>query len=197
MEMVNVKLTQQEAKRLNLFHGKAVQEKAKNLKWWQVALVSAGVSILGGLTSGLSHKKEQKLYTKNLKQAPWAPPAWLFGPAWMVNNFVLLMGIQRLLNAKDMPEKKKLLRLQALIWGIFFSFNYIYFRKKSTALAAVWTMTDAVAAAASFLIAYRVDKKIAFSYLPLLLWTLFASTLADYQALKNPDQFLKTKALMN
>ena len=72
--------------------------KYANLKWWQIALLSAATSAIGGLASGLPHKKERKLYNVQLKQAPWAPPAWLFGPAWAVNNFFLLLALQRLIS---------------------------------------------------------------------------------------------------
>ena len=58
-------------------------------------------------------------------------------------------------------------------------------------------MSDAVLATASFIIALKDDKKLALDYLPLVLWTGFASTLADYQALKNPDPVFKTQALLN
>jgi translocator protein len=87
--------------------------------------------------------------------------------------------------------------LQGAIWVIFFSFNYIYFNKKSTILAAIWTMADAVLATTSLAIAAKLDKKLAGSYLPLTVWTLFASTLADYQALKNDDPILHTKAMLD
>lgn len=165
-------------------------------KWWQIALASVVISGLGSLSGGLRSKKQrQQLQYRKLKQAPWAPPGWLFAPAWTFNNFCLLLGIQRLLE-RDIPEKRKLLLLQGGIWLIFFSFNYIYFNKKSTVLAAVWTKSDAILALASFLIAYKGDKKIAISYLPLLLWTVFASSVADYQALKNEDPYLKTRPLL-
>ena len=97
----------------------------------------------------------------------------------------------------DSPERTKLLRLQAGIWLIFISFNYIYFNKKSTLLAAAWTNTDAVVAVASCITALKTDKTLAGMYLPLVTWTSFASTVADYQAIYNKDQFLKTKAIMN
>ena len=87
--------------------------------------------------------------------------------------------------------------MQAMIWIIFFSFNYIYFNKKSTVLAAVWTVSDAILAVSSFALACRSDKKTAWLYAPLMAWTVFASTLAGYQALANDDQLLKTKALIN
>jgi len=165
------------------------------LKWWQVALLSIVVSAIGGLASGLSSNKEKKLYNKKLKQAPWAPPAWVFGPAWTFNNIFLLLALQRLLKS-DIPEKNKLLVMQAFIWVVFFSFGYIYFNKKSPLLAAVWTVTDAALATSSFITAYKADKKTANHYVPLLAWTGFASTLAGYQALTNDDPVLHTKALI-
>ncbi len=168
---------------------------ANKLKWWQIALISIAVSALGGL-SGLKSKKEQrKIYNDKLKQAPWAPPGWLFAPAWTINNFFLIRAIKRIME-KDMPEKRKLLLLQAGIWIIFFSFNYVYFRKQSPVLAAIWTMSDNILAIASMLLSLKNDKKLALNYLPLTLWTSFASTLADYQALKNPDPVVGTKALL-
>jgi tryptophan-rich sensory protein len=166
------------------------------LKWWQIALVSIAVSAIGGLASMQSHKKNIGEYEDKLKQAPWAPPGWLFAPAWNFNNFFLLMGLQRLLKS-DLPDKKRLLVLQAMIWVVFFSFGYVYFKKNSPLLAAAWTMSDAALAATSFTIALKSDKKLAFNYLPLLAWTGFASSVADYQALKNPDPIFNTKAWLN
>ena len=165
------------------------------LKWWQIGLLALTLSTIGGLSGMKSKKKERKLYNKQLKQAPWAPPAWLFAPAWTVNNYFLLTGLQHLLDL-DIPEKKKLLLLQSMIWVIFFSFGYVYFNKKSSLLAAIWTMADAKLAALSFYIAYKSNKKLALYYLPLLIWTTFASTIADYQALKNADPVFRTKALL-
>src|SRR3569833_1884789 len=98
--------------------------------WWQIALLSVGKSALGGLASGLSGKSERKLYNKKLTQAPWAPPAWVFGPLWTLNNTFIQLALQRVLDS-DMPQKKKLLILQGVMWVVFFSFGYVYFNKKS------------------------------------------------------------------
>ncbi len=176
----------------------AITNKTKNghrLKWWQIALISVIVSFLGKLSGG-NDNNQQKLYTRKLKQAPWAPPAWLFAPAWTINNFFLLLGLQKIERMDNIPEKKKLLILQALIWFVFFSFNYVYFRKKSTIGAAILTMSDAVFAVSSIIVANKIDKKVPINYLPLAIWTLFASTLAGYQAIKNPDEALGTPAFI-
>lgn len=166
------------------------------LNWWQIALVAVAVSFVGGLASGRKNKTERKLYEKDLEQAPWAPPGWLFAPAWTLNNYFLLLGLQRLLQKKDITSEKKLLILQACIWIIFFSFGYVYFNKRSPLLAAVWTVGDAALATSSFVISSKEDKKLSYTYIPLLLWTSYASTVAVYQALKNPDPVLNIHPLL-
>ena len=166
------------------------------LKWWQIALLSLVVSALGGLASAQPSRNDKQLYDKKLKQAPWAPPGWLFAPAWNINNFFLLLALQKLSTA-NIPQKKRLLVLQGMIWLIFFSFGHIYFNKKSPVLAATWTVADAVLAITSFVLIYKSDKKLSYKYLPIVIWTSFASTLAVYQALYNHDPIVKTKALLN
>ncbi len=170
-------------------------EKVGKLKWWHIALISLTLSALAGLSSGLPSKKERKLYDTDLKQAPWAPPGWLFGPAWTINNFFILLALQKLLRS-NMPEKKKLLILQGFIWFIFFTFGYVYFNKKSPVLAAVWTVSDAALATASMITAYNAKNKLSYYYLPLTVWTIFASTVAVYQALENGDPVLGTEAVL-
>lgn len=172
------------------------KKKPNSLKWWHIGLLSIAVSALGSLSAITSKKSRTKIYTEKLKQAPWAPPSWLFAPAWTVNNFLLLLALQRILQS-DMPKKEKLLSLQVFIWLIFFSFNYVYFKKKSPVLAAIWTFFDAAFAGSSFLIARKDDKKLSNYYVPLLAWTLFAGSVAVYQTLKNPDPVFETKALLN
>lgn len=169
---------------------------AINVKSWQLAVGALALSAIGGLVSGRPRKTEVKLYTRELKQAPWAPPPWAFAPAWTANNYFLLRALKKILELKDNdPVKKKLLQLQVPIWFIFFTFNYLYVNKKSTVLAAVWTLSDAILALTSFKTAFSVDKKMATNFLPLSAWTTFASSLAVYQAVKNDDKFLGVKAL--
>jgi benzodiazapine receptor len=171
-------------------------KRASALKWWQVAIISLLLSAIGGLASGLSSKKEKSLYNRKLQQAAWAPPAWLFGPAWTFNNLFILFALQRIMRS-DIPVKKKLLLLQGAIWVIFFSFGYVYFNRKSSILAAIWTIADTSLAATSLVLASRYDKKLAANYLPLLLWTGYASTIAVYQVLNNPDPVFHTPALLD
>jgi translocator protein len=165
----------------------------KTFKWWQIGIAALVVSAIGRLSSGRSNS-EKEAYTK-FKQAPWAPPAWLFAPAWTLNNFFLLKALNQML-ADRMSDHQRLLVLQLPIWVIFFSFGYIFARKKSPILVATWTLSDAVLAGLSFVTAYKQNKKLAYNFLPLLSWTSFASSVAAYQALKNDDKLIGTRAIL-
>lgn len=167
----------------------------KEIRWWQVALATVVVSVLGALSTGMGKKNQRKLYAIKLKQAPWAPPASAFGPAWTINNYFLLQALKRLLQNDLLTNRNQLLAKQVMIWVLFFSFGYVYFRKKSPLLAAIWTLADAGLAASSFLSAFKTDKKLAANYLPLLGWTGYAGSVAVYQALKNSDPVFETPAL--
>lgn len=163
--------------------------------WLKISLLTAAVSVLGMLSSG-KRTKTEKYYNKQLKTPVWAPPGWLFGPAWTFNNLFLIRALFKLMDKEAGVENRKaLLGLQAAIWACFFSFGYVFFKKRSPVLGAVWTQTDALLALASFIVAIRKDKKLAANYAPLLVWTWFASTVAWYTAVKNPDPLLNTKAL--
>lgn len=162
---------------------------------WHLALGAFVVSAVGGLLSGKPKNAERKVYTKELKQAPWAPPPWAFGPAWVVNNYFLLNALKGIINLKENdPLRKKLIQLQVPIWFIFFTFGFLYFEKKSPVLAATWTVADAILAIASFSTALKADKKLALNFVPLSAWTMFASSLAIYQVVKNDDVLLGTAA---
>lgn len=159
--------------------------------WLKITALTAAVSFLGMLSSG-KRTKTQKYYEQKLKTPVWAPPGWVFGPAWTFNNLFLIRALFKLMDKEaDIADRRKLLALQLAIWTCFFSFGYVFFKKRSPVLGAVWTQTDALFALASFIVAVRKDKKLAANYVPLLLWTWFASSVAWYTAVRNPDPVLK------
>lgn len=158
-----------------------------SLKWWQIALLAIAVSFLGGLSSLKGRDAERATYEKEFDQAPWAPPGWVFGPAWTFNNFFVLSALLMLLRQRNTRHRNALLTLQCLIWLVFFTFGYVYFNKKNTRLAAIWTIADALFAAGSLLIALKRNRNLALNYVPLLVWTGYASTVAVYQDLHHTD----------
>lgn len=170
-------------------------QKFIRLKWWQIVIIAVILTCIGGLSSFQSDTTDRKLYTEQLQQAPWSPPGWLFGPAWTFNNIFILLALQQILKS-NVSKRKQILIVQGVIWFIFFTFGYVYFNRRSPVLAAVWTISDAILALSSFILLIKQERKIAWHYLPLIIWTFFAGTVAGYQALKNPDPVFKTEALM-
>lgn len=177
---------------LDLFQ-KASAKPQRKVRWWEAGLFLVAVTVAGRLSAGnFTTDNQRKQYSKEVKPV-WSPPGWLFGPAWTINNICQVWGATRLLNApKDFPHRQELLRLQGVHWLIFVTFSYVYFRKRSPILAMLWTQSDAMIALKSMLLAQEGDKKLALSYLPLTVWTWFASSLSWFQALYNPDPLLDT-----
>jgi benzodiazapine receptor len=165
------------------------------IKWWHAALFLAGVTVAERLLTGQKATEEAEEIYEDEHQPAWAPPGWVFGPVWGANSLALGWAGQRLLNApKEMPNRNALLALQGAHWLIYTTFGNVNFRQKSPVLAGIWTFTDAGIAWASYLLARKADPKLAKAYLPLVGWTSYASTIAGYQALYNPDELLGTKA---
>ncbi|WPP51364.1 TspO/MBR family protein [Catalinimonas niigatensis] len=171
-------------------------KRAPVITWWQAGFFLIGVSVLGRISSVSSKQEPKELYKDEIKPK-WSPPAWLFGPAWLLNNIFLVWGGRRLLNTrKHFPYRRSLLTLQGIHWLDFITFGYAYFRLKSPILALIWTQGDAIIATRSLkLAAQSTDKKLAITYIPLTLWTCFASSLSWFQALYNPDPLFGTKAM--
>lgn len=179
---------------LNFIKQKTSQRPSR-IKWWQAGLFLIAVSALGRLSSRPSDEDTEEFYRDEVKPK-WSPPAWVFGPAWIINSIFLVWGGRRLLSTrKHFPYRQELLTLQGIHWLDYLTFGIVYFRLKSPILALLWTQGDAVIAARSLkLAAMSTDKKLAITYIPLTLWTSFASTLSWFQALYNPDPLFKTKA---
>ena len=167
-----------------------------HISWWHVVILAVVVSGLSRLIATKPPKKSQEFYSTKLKQAPWSPPGWLFGPAWTFNNFFLLWALIKIIHLGASPIKTGLLYMQLFIWIIFYSFDFVYFNKKSPILAAIWTKSDFLLALISFMTAWGIDLNLAFCYAPLTLWTGFAGTVAIYQALYNGDPVFRTRPVV-
>ena len=82
-------------------------------RWWHAVAFGVGINAFSRLLTG-----DERLYAA-FKQAPFAPPAWVFGPAWGINNASVLAGNIRLLNLPSSPTRRRLLLLQAVSWLLF------------------------------------------------------------------------------
>lgn len=163
-------------------------------RWWHGALFFGAVTAVSALATRRRQGNPKSLYQQEHLPV-WAPPAAAFPVVWPLNNLVLVTGSLRLLNNPGLPYRRELLALQAVLWADFLTYGIVYFRWRSPILSAVWTLTDAAAAATSLVLARRTgDQRLTLAYLPITAWTSFASTIALYDALRNPDRFFGTAA---
>jgi translocator protein len=159
-------------------------------RWWHALLFGGTTNVVGRAGT-----VEDRGWYEEQRQASFAPPGWVFAPAWAVNNAVVLWGNLRLVNLpEDTPHRRSLLWLQGVSWALFSSFGYVYFGKRSPILAFVWTASFYVLTIISAGLSWKVDRKIALSFVTLLLWLTLAMPVAAYQMVHNPDELFHTPA---
>lgn len=164
--------------------------RSSRYRWWH-ALAFGVAANLAGRAGGI----EDRRWYEEQRQASFAPPGWVFAPAWAINNASVLWGNLRLLNLpEDTPHRRRLLWLQGVSWALYSSFGYVYFGKRSPILAFVWTTSFYVLTIVSAALGWRVDRKIALSFVTLLLWLTLATPVAAYQMVHNPDEYFRTPA---
>jgi translocator protein len=158
-------------------------------RWWHAAAFEVAMQLIQAPMVG-----NTAIYNSS-RQAPFAPPNWVFGPAWLINNVSVLWGNLRLLNLPaETPHRRTLLWLQGASWGIFTTFSYVYFGLESPTLAFAWTFSMYALTIASIVLSAKIDPKIALSFATLFLWLSLATPVAAYQMIYNPDAFLGTPA---
>ncbi len=138
-------------------------------------------------------------YFRSLKQSIFAPPSWVFGPAWTINNIFTIWGNLQVLNKPaGTPGKNAFLSLQAASWLNYVIFNAAYFSLRSPINAFVLTLSMFVMALLSVAIALfqMKDTKVALSLATLTIWLVIALTAASFQAAWNYDDLYKVGPFM-
>lgn len=168
-------------------------QRAPRWRWWHAAAFGIAVNAVSGLSVG--RRSEDRAFYAAMKLPRYAPPGWLFPPAWAVNNIFTLWGNLRLLNLPAAtPGRRAMLALQGASWALFSTFSFVYFRKRSPILAAVWTVTDWLLTTATVAIAAKNGQgAIVGSQATKWAWLTVATPVATYQALHNPDPVFATQ----
>ncbi len=154
--------------------------------------LSALVSVVRGRT-GNSLREDifgNQSYFNALKQSIFTPPAWVFGPAWTINNVSVIWGTLPVLNKSEgTPGRTAYLTLQGASWLNYIVFNAAYFSLRSPINALVITFTMFVLTIASLFVAiFKLkDTRVALSLATLMAWLMLALTAALFQAAWNND----------
>ena len=134
---------------------------------------------------------DRDFYTDQ-RQPVFAPPPWLFGPAWTINNISVIYGNLRVLNMPEgTPGRSAFLRLQALSWLDYAIFSAACFGLRSNINGAIVTVSMfGLTIASLFVSIFKLkDTKVALSLATLFIWLMLASSLSTAITLWNRDEF--------
>jgi tryptophan-rich sensory protein len=162
---------------------------------YSVALIGAGFA--SSVVS--SDRDEPDEPYREFRQAPFAPPSWAFGPAWVANKLAGGWSLARVLAASPSDAEGRRSRTIALAAAAVNDVTYVafapaYFKLRSPVLAAAVTATSAAATVVQAGATARFDRAAAAAMGPQLAWLAVATPVALYQALYNDDPFLGTPA---
>jgi len=116
-------------------------------------------------------------YYNSLNKISIAPPSWVFGVVWPINNILVILGNIWTLNSKPSPERKKLLILQGLSWLNYVVFSALSFGTKIPAMFFIPTFSMLLLTIASIYYARKIDLKISYTFVTLIAWLFLASVL--------------------
>lgn len=121
-----------------------------------------------------------------LRKPFYAPPNWLFSPAWTV--LFLLMAIAFFLVLQKWPEKHAktavYLYLAQLVLNVLW--NYVFFGARLIFPGLIEILLLLVFVAVTVYAFYKVDKRAAWLMAPYLVWICFATALNAGIWLLNP-----------
>ncbi len=116
-------------------------------------------------------------YSQLIKPS-WAPPSWLFGPAWTVLYVLIAISFGKvfmLLYQKQIPFAVALPFILNLIFNAVFS--PIQFGLKNNVLAAVDIILVLVTLVWAMIAIYPYVKWVTYMQIPYVLWVSFATVL--------------------
>ena len=175
-------------------------------RWYQgvifyviVQALTLGLAVIVSVATGQKVKSVRDAfgdvsYFRSLRQSVFAPPSWVFGPAWTINNISVIWGNLQVLNKpQGTAGRNTYLALQGASWLNFVVFNAAFFSLRSPINAFLLTLSMFVLTLLSGVVAIfqLKDTKVALSLATLTLWLMIALTAASFQAAWNKDEFYK------
>lgn len=143
-------------------------------------------SFAAAAAGGVGSANAPEFYARLAKPA-WAPPAWLFGPAWTI--LFVLMAIAAWLVAREHahPERRRALVLFVvqLVFNALWSWLFFAWRRGALALAEVVLLE--VLIVATLVAFWRVRPLAGALLVPYALWVAFATALTAAVWRMNPS----------
>ena len=153
---------------------------------WLGLLFSLLLVFAAAAAGGLASASAGSFFME-LDRPLWAPPAWLFGPAWTV--LYLLMGLASWLvwrrgGFSDARLALTLYGVQLVLNGLW---TWLFFVMRSGSLAFVEIIVLWILILATIIAFWRKNKLAGLMLVPYLIWVAYASALTFSLWQRNPS----------
>ncbi len=150
--------------------------RAGRLQAWQPWLIAAAgaftVAILGGLLTDIGP------WYLNLRQPPWKPPDWAFGPIWTtIFALATVAGVGGWRRAPDGSARRSLVTSFAVNGGLNALWSLLFFHLQRPDWALIEVPLLWLSVLALIVVLWRYARVPAVLLLPYLLWVSIASVL--------------------
>ena len=137
--------------------------------WLALTFTAAAIGSIASTESGV--------FFQQLNRPVWAPPAWLFAPAWTV--LYILMGISAWLVWRDLGFRAARRALSLFIFQLAANaiWTWIFFVWKQGALAFIEILILLALIISTVIAFWRLRPLAGILLLPYLAWVTFASAL--------------------
>jgi tryptophan-rich sensory protein len=113
-----------------------------------------------------------------LKQPDWAPPTWLFGPAWtLIFGLCTISGATAWLAARTRLQAENIIGLFALNGFLNLLWSFLFFRMHRPDYAALEVGILWSSIAALIVVLWRISRPASLLLVPYLAWVSFAAML--------------------
>lgn len=147
-------------------------------------LLCYAVAALGAVAS--LHARE---FYAQFVQPPWAPPAWLFGPAWTLLYTLMAIAAWIVGRTRASPERRRALLMFFVQLAFSALWSWLFFAWRRGELAFIEVLVLWVAILATLISFWRVRPAAGSLLLPYLAWVGYAAALNGMLLRLNPGLF--------
>lgn len=149
-------------------------------------LALLGVTALTAISGGAASVNAREFYAQLVKPS-WAPPGWLFGPAWTVLYIMMAISAWLVYQELGAEAARPLMILYVVQLAVNALWSWIFFAWKQGAFAFAEAIVLWLVVLCTLVAFWRVTQVAGLLLVPYLLWVSFATALTFAVWRANPE----------
>jgi tryptophan-rich sensory protein len=145
----------------------------------------AGTS-LAAVSGAVTAKAAAEFYL-SLDRPSWAPPAWLFGPAWSVLYLIMAIAAWRIWHTYGFAGARTELAMYAVQLALNAAWSYFFFVRRTGLGATIEVVMLWTSIVITLVLFWRRDSVAGLLFVPYLAWVSFATALTISVWRRNPQ----------